>query len=60
MENLLKKMQDRRDTAYRVYREAELTENEVGLAHADGVLDGMDSMINLVKEALEHDDRGKN
>ena len=51
MENLLKKMQDRR-----AYREAELTENEAGLAHADGVLDGMDIMINLVKEALEHDD----
>ena len=56
MENLLKKMQEKRDSAYRVYREAELTENEAGLAHAEGVLDGMDIMINLVKEALEHDD----
>ena len=56
MENLLKKMQDRRDASYRAYREAELTEDEAGLAHAEGVLDGMDIMINLVKEALEHDD----
>lgn len=53
MQELLKKMQDRRDAYYRAYREAELTENEAGLAHAEGVLDGMDIMINLVKERME-------
>ena len=53
MQELLRNMQEKRDSAYRVYREAELTENEEGLAHADGVLDGMDIMINLVKERME-------
>lgn len=53
MQELLKKMQEKRDSAYRVYREAELIENEAGLAHAEGVLDGMDIMINLVKERME-------
>ena len=50
---LLKKMQEERDSAYRVYREAELTEDEKGLAHIDGIIEGMDIMINLVKEATK-------
>jgi hypothetical protein len=53
MQELLRNMQEKRDSAYRVYREAELTENEAGLAHSEGVLDGMDIMINLVKERME-------
>ena len=53
MQELLKKMQEDRDTAYRVYREAELTADEARLAHASGVLDGIDRMIKLVKEHLE-------
>ena len=53
MQELLKKMQEDRDTAYRVYREVELTADEAGLAHASGVLEGIDRMINLVKENME-------
>lgn len=51
MQELLKKMQEDRESAYRVYREAELTEDEKGLAYADGVLDGINRMIKLVEES---------
>ena len=53
MQELLRNMQEKRDSAYRVYREAEITENEAVLSHADGVLDGIDMMIELVKERME-------
>lgn len=53
MQELLKKMQEERDRAYRAYREAELTEDEKGLYYLDGVLSGMDLIIKLVKEATK-------
>lgn len=53
MQELLKKMQEERESAYRVYREAELTEDEKGLAYVDGVLDGINRMIKLVEESIE-------
>ena len=55
MQELLKKMQEERDSAYRVYREAELTADEKTLAHAEGVLDGIYRMIKLVKETVNTD-----
>lgn len=50
---LFEKMQKERDRAYRVYREAELTEDEKGLYYLDGVLSGMDIIIKLVKDHTE-------
>lgn len=50
IEELLEKMQKKKELMYKVYREAELTESEMELAHIDGILEGMDIMINLVKE----------
>ena len=49
MEELLNIMQVQRETAYKLYREEELTGTEKSLAYIDGVLDGIDSMIALVK-----------
>lgn len=53
MQELLKKMQEERERAYRVYREAELTADERTLAYDEGVLDGIYRMIKLVKETIE-------
>lgn len=53
MQELLKKMWEIRRSAYGAYREAELTAEEKGLAHASGVLEGIDIMIELVKERVE-------
>ena len=53
MQELLKKMQEDREIAYKVYREAELTEDEAGLAYADGVLSGIDRMIKIVQEYIK-------
>ena len=50
---LLKKMQEERDSAYRVFREAELTEDEKYLAYVDGVLSGINRMIDIVQKSLE-------
>jgi len=50
MQELLKQMQESREIAYRSYREAELAEDEGGVAFASGVVEGIDRMINLVKE----------
>ena len=52
MEELLKKMQEERDSAYRVYREAELTEIDSSLAYTEGVLSGINRMIKLVEEHI--------
>ena len=49
-EELLEKMQKKKELMYKVYREAELTESEMELAHIDGILEGITMMINLVKE----------
>jgi hypothetical protein len=54
MQELLKQMQESRETAYRSYRWAELTEDEGGVAFASGVVAGIDRMINLVKEFEEN------
>jgi hypothetical protein len=53
-EELLKQMKEKRESAYRVYREAELTEDAKGLAHMEGILDGMYEMIKLVEEYAEN------
>lgn len=53
MQELLKKMQETRERAYRAYMEAELTADEAGLAHTAGILEGMDIMITLVKENMK-------
>lgn len=50
MQELLKQIQEAREQAYRAYMEAELTADEAGLAHTEGILEGMDIMINLVQE----------
>ena len=53
MEELLDKMLELRESAYKVYREGELTGTETSVAYADGVLEGIDMMMNLVKDQLE-------
>lgn len=53
MQELLKMMYEIRESAYGAYREVELTADEKGVAHADGMLAGMDIMIELVKERVE-------
>lgn len=56
MEEILKLMQERKRTAYNAYREAELTEDN--LSYSFGILDGMDMMIDLVKEFMNNDNNG--
>ena len=48
MQDLLTEIQELRETAYRSYKEAELTEDEKGLAYAEGILSGIDMVIDLV------------
>lgn len=48
MQELLLEIQELRERAYRVYKEAELTESEKGLANAEGILSGIDMVIELV------------
>jgi hypothetical protein len=53
VQEILKQMKEKRESAYRVYREAELTEDAKGLAHMEGILDGMYEMIKLVEEHIK-------
>ena len=53
MRELLKQMQESREQAYRTYREAEITEEATGLAYAEGLIDGIEQMITLVKEKMK-------
>jgi hypothetical protein len=53
MEELLKKMQEIREQAYKAWREAEQTAEEESLAYASGIVEGMDIMITLVKETMK-------
>ncbi len=48
MEELLKKMLERKELAYKSYMSSELTEDEIGVAYAEGVLDGMQLIIDLI------------
>ena len=53
MQELLKKMWEIRASVYMAHREAELTADDKGLAHTEGILAGMDTMIELVKDRVE-------
>ena len=48
MKELLLEIQELRETAYRACKEAELVATDIGVAYADGVLSGIDMVINLV------------
>lgn len=50
MQELLKQMQESRDSAYRSYKELELVDDERCVAYASGILEGINMMIKLVKE----------
>ena len=56
MEKLLQTMVESRDILYKAFKEAELTADEGGLAYAEGVLEGVDLMIDLVKLELGYKD----
>jgi hypothetical protein len=53
MKKLIEKLEEEREIAYRAYREAELTADEKSLAHISGIVEGMDIIINLIKESME-------
>ena len=55
MEELLKQLQERKERAYRTYRELELTGGEIDLAYTGGLLDGMQIIIDIVKEYIKED-----
>lgn len=53
MKDLLNQMKAERERAYKAYMSAELEEEEKHLAYFDGVLSGMDIIINLVEKSIE-------
>lgn len=54
-EELVKKMQEERERAYRTYREAELNEEETKLVLIAGILEGMDIMIDLIEDYIKEE-----
>ena len=53
MEELLKKMEERWEEAYTVFRDAELMGEAEDVAYLSGVLDGINKMMMLVKQQIE-------
>lgn len=53
MQELLDGLQELIETAHTVYKDAQLTEDESGLAHAEGVLDGLNMVLTLIKDIVK-------
>lgn len=53
MQELLQKMKEAKDSAYRAYDEKMLTGTAEEVAYADGYIEGIDQMIKLLRQAME-------
>ena len=52
MQELLMEIQELKGRASITYMEAELTADESELAHAEGVVDGIDMVIKLIQDII--------
>lgn len=56
MQELLERMKEAKDSAYRAFDEAVFNGTAEEVAYADGFIEGIDQMIKLLKELKEEQD----